>query len=117
MVEHPSVHVKEGKGAKYGCMWSAYGLLDYVFWVPRLGSNVAADLLSFEETPRRGGDLNSPAAPAPGTRVDSIREPRATRPPVGRGSPSLGIAVEDLASGRYVYRKALKTGRGTVMEL
>ena len=27
------------------------------------------------------------------------------------------LAVEDLASGRYVYRKALKTGRGTVLEL
>ena len=27
-------------------------------------------------TPRRGGHLNSPAAPAPGTSVDSIREPR-----------------------------------------
>jgi ornithine cyclodeaminase/alanine dehydrogenase-like protein (mu-crystallin family) len=30
---------------------------------------------------------------------------------------SLGIAVEDLASGRYVYQKALKTGRGTVLDL
>ena len=30
---------------------------------------------------------------------------------------SLGIAVEDLASGRYVYQKALATGRGTVLEL
>jgi alanine dehydrogenase len=30
---------------------------------------------------------------------------------------SLGIAVEDLASGRYVYRKALAMGRGTVMDL
>ncbi len=42
----------------------------------------------------------------------------------GRGSDdeitlykSLGIAVEDLASGRYVYQKALKTGRGTVLNL
>jgi ornithine cyclodeaminase len=30
---------------------------------------------------------------------------------------SLGIAVEDLASGRYVYQKALKAGRGTVLDL
>ncbi len=50
---------------------------DYVFWVPRLGSATPLLIfLSFEETPRRGGHLNSPAAPAPGTRVDSIREPR-----------------------------------------
>jgi ornithine cyclodeaminase/alanine dehydrogenase-like protein (mu-crystallin family) len=28
---------------------------------------------------------------------------------------SLGIAVEDLASGRYAYRKALASGRGTVL--
>ena len=30
---------------------------------------------------------------------------------------SLGIAVEDLASGRYVYEKALKSGRGTALAL
>ena len=30
---------------------------------------------------------------------------------------SLGIAVEDLASGRYVYRKALAAGRGTSLAL
>jgi alanine dehydrogenase len=30
---------------------------------------------------------------------------------------SLGIAVEDLASGRYAYRKALASGRGTVLVL
>jgi ornithine cyclodeaminase/alanine dehydrogenase-like protein (mu-crystallin family) len=30
---------------------------------------------------------------------------------------SLGIAVEDLASGRYVYQKALAAGRGTVLDL
>ena len=30
---------------------------------------------------------------------------------------SLGIAVEDLASGRYTYRKALASGRGTVLDL
>jgi ornithine cyclodeaminase len=42
----------------------------------------------------------------------------------GRGSDdeitlykSLGIAVEDLASGRYAYRKALDSGRGTVLNL
>lgn len=30
---------------------------------------------------------------------------------------SLGIAVEDLASGRFAYRKALASGRGTVLDL
>jgi ornithine cyclodeaminase len=30
---------------------------------------------------------------------------------------SLGIAVEDLASGRYVYRKALASGRGISLDL
>ncbi len=30
---------------------------------------------------------------------------------------SLGIAVEDLASGRYVYNKALAMGRGTALDL
>ena len=42
----------------------------------------------------------------------------------GRRSPeeitlfkSLGIAVEDLASGRYAYNKALASGRGTVLNL
>lgn len=30
---------------------------------------------------------------------------------------SLGIAVEDLASGRFVYQKALAMGRGTVLDL
>ena len=39
-------------------------------------SHAAAALFLLEETPRRGGHLNSPAAPAPGTHVDSIREPR-----------------------------------------
>jgi len=30
---------------------------------------------------------------------------------------SLGIAVEDLAAGRYAYRKALVSGRGTALVL
>jgi ornithine cyclodeaminase len=30
---------------------------------------------------------------------------------------SLGIAVEDLASGRYAYEKALVSGRGTTLTL
>jgi ornithine cyclodeaminase/alanine dehydrogenase-like protein (mu-crystallin family) len=30
---------------------------------------------------------------------------------------SLGIAVEDLAAGRYVYRKALAAGRGTALSI
>jgi ornithine cyclodeaminase len=30
---------------------------------------------------------------------------------------SLGIAVEDLAAGRYVYEQALAVGRGTALDL